>query len=81
MLGGDPLYNSMKEALKAQAMTKKQKRSLTVHVTNLHQNVTGEDLELLIASSTNSTLEVAINLEGRSKLTKNSYHHKDWTTI
>ena len=42
----------MKEALKAQ------KGSLTVHESILHQNVTGEDLELLIASSTNSTLEV-----------------------
>lgn len=51
----------MKKALKAQAMTK-EKSALMVHETNLHQ-VTDEELELLIASNTNSTLEVSISLE------------------
>ena len=35
----------------------KQNRSLTIHETNLHQNVTCKNLELFIASNTNSTLE------------------------
>ena len=36
----------------------KQKRSLTINETNLHQNVTCENLELLITVNTNSALEV-----------------------
>ncbi len=43
---------------------KKQKRSMTIHETNLHQNVTSEDLDLLLASSINLSHEVGIHLIG-----------------